>query len=111
MKAKLGTNSRKFRLCRWEKNSPVTQEEAEAHLNREGYPSFCWYDVPGVVYPRHWHASDECIWILKGEAQFIIEDQSYLLKNSDRIYISAGLPHQVKVSLSTSVTYLVGRKK
>lgn len=88
----------------------MTQEEAEAILHREGYESFCWYDVPGAHYRKHRHGCDECLWILKGEMHFESGDEIYKLKDGDRIYFPAGALHSVEVPLETSVTYLVGQK-
>ena len=100
----------KLRILRWEKASPVTQEEAEAILHKEGYESFCWYDVPGAQYRKHKHVCDECLWILKGEMHFEFDNHVYELKDGDRIYFSAGALHSVEVPSVSSVTYLVGQK-
>ena len=97
-------------VVRWEKQSPLTQEEAEARLHQEGYESYCWYDVPRVTYPKHQHGVDECIWILKGEIQFQAEGESYALKSGDRIYLPAQLAHTAVVA-TQGVTYLVGQKR
>ena len=101
----------KIRVLRWEKPSPVSQEEAEANLHKEGYESFCWYDVPGVQYPKHRHGLDECLWILRGEIHVTLDDQTYVLKAGDRIYLPAHTPHVAEVPNSNGVTYLVGQKK
>jgi uncharacterized cupin superfamily protein len=103
-------DSSKIRILKWEKPSPVTQEEAEAILHREGYQSFCWYDVPGAQYRKHQHADDECLWILRGEMHFHSNNQTHQLKDGDRIYFPAGTLHSVEVPLQNSVTYLVGKK-
>src|SRR5690242_2708167 len=98
-----------IRIIRWEKPTSITQEEAEAKLHREGYESFCWYDVPGVVYPKHRHECDECLWILNGEIHFQILEMEYVLKAGDRIYLPAQTPHIARVPQSGGVTYLVGQ--
>jgi mannose-6-phosphate isomerase-like protein (cupin superfamily) len=103
-------NKFNIRVVKWEKDSLITQEEAEARLQLEGYHSFCWYDVPGSSYPKHRHSYDECIWILKGEIHFIIEEMTFILKRGDRIYLPAKTPHIVQVPISNSVTYLIGQK-
>lgn len=87
-----------------------SEGEAEARIHQEGYESFRWYDVPGACYPNHRHACDECIWILKGEITFKIEDETHVLKAGDRIYIPAKTPHEVIVPDNAGVTYLVGQK-
>jgi quercetin dioxygenase-like cupin family protein len=84
-------------------------------LHQEGYDSFCWYDVPGASYPKHRHGHDECLWILKGEISFVLNEsegeKEYKLKAGDRIYLPARTPHTAKVPAQSSVTYLVGEKK
>lgn len=103
-------NAPLIRILKWEKTTPITQEEAEAILHREGYESFCWYDVPGAQYRQHKHSRDECLWILRGEMHFQIEEQTHKLKDGDRIYFPARTLHSVEVPLENSVTYLVGQK-
>ncbi|MGZ3688354.1 MAG: cupin domain-containing protein [Bdellovibrionota bacterium] len=106
---------RQFEVISWEKNAPLTQEEAEARLHQEGYESFCWYDVPGAAYPKHRHEYDECLWILKGEMDFTLlrdgKEELHHLKTGDRVYVPAQAGHIVKVPMSGTVTYLVGQRK
>ncbi len=104
-------NKDNIKILRWEKLSPLTQEEAEARLHQEGYQSFCWYDVPGVIYPKHKHTDDECIWVLRGVIQFAIQDENYVMESGDRIYLPANTPHTATVPPSQGVTFLVGQKK
>lgn len=94
-----------------EGKSPPSQEEAEAKLHQEGFDSYCWHDVPGTSYPRHQHAYDECLWILKGEITFDTKEGAYPLKPGDRLYIPAGTAHSAIVPSKQGVTYLVGQKK
>jgi quercetin dioxygenase-like cupin family protein len=101
----------KIKVLRWEKQTVLTQEEAEARLHQEGYQSFCWYDVPGAQYPKHKHNYDECLWILRGEMHFMSQDEAYTLKSGDRIYLPAQTPHTVKVPVEGGVTFLVGQKE
>lgn len=90
---------------------PVSQEEAEAKLHREGYESFCWYDVPGATYPPHRHEYDECLWILRGVLELEIDGQTHSLRTGDRIYLPARTPHTARVPSEAGVTYLVGQAK
>lgn len=87
-----------------------TEEEAEARLHLEGYESFRWYDVPGANYPKHRHGCDECIWVLKGEITFQVDDEHYTLKAGDRLYLPAKTAHTASVPDEAGVTYLVGQK-
>ncbi|MEK6578841.1 MAG: cupin domain-containing protein [Bdellovibrionota bacterium] len=93
-----------------ESKNPPTQEEAEAKLHQEGYESYCWHDVSGTLYPRHQHAYDECLWILKGEITFETKEAAFALKPGDRLYMPAGTAHSAKVTSKQGVTYLVGQK-
>jgi len=99
------------RTLAWTLPEPPTEEEAEARLRQEGYESFRWHDVPGSNYPRHRHDYDECLWILKGEMTFRIEDRDYVLKAGDRLYLPAGTPHTATVPAAGGVTYLVGQRR
>ena len=105
-----GSNKDKIRFIRWEKSTPLTQEEAEANLHKEGYESFCWYDVPGTEYPSHRHDYDECLWILRGEVRLVIHDHTYELNAGDKIYLPAKTTHSTKIPLTQGATYLVGQK-
>ena len=103
---------RKVRVVIWEdQQDPPSEIEAEAKLRQEGYDSFRWIDVPGSFYPRHRHNVHECIWVLKGEICFTVDDREFALKPGDRIYLPAGTPHEAKVPDEAAVTYLVGRRE
>ena len=91
--------------------TPLSAEEAEAKLHREGYECFHWYDVPGANYPQHQHQYDECLWLLKGELLIKTHEQLISLKAGDKIYLPAKLPHDLSVPTHSSATYLVGQKK
>lgn len=99
-----------MKLVHWNGPALPTEEEAEAKLHKEGYTSFKWYDVPGVTYPPHRHAKDECLWVLRGELVVEIEGQEFHLKPGDRFYLPAKTSHTARVPNSASVTYLVGQK-
>lgn len=106
----MSTND-EIQITPWTKAFPITQEEAEAHLHREGYTTFYWYDVPGASYPNHEHDRDECLWILKGELQITINNQRYNLKAGDKIYLPAHIKHVAEVPKTGGATYLIGQKK
>jgi len=99
-----------IKVIHLENDTPPTEEEAEARLRQEGYEPFRWTDVPGAQYPRHRHAYDECIWILKGEIVFNVEGKDYPLKAGDRIYLPERTPHTAIVPNIRMVTFLVGQK-
>ncbi len=105
-----------IRVLRAEKNQPLSEVEAEARLHQEGYESFRWHDVPGVVYPRHRHEQDECLWVLEGVLDIALTDapsQTIRLQPGDRIYLPARFPHRASTPADSSpngVTYLVGQK-
>jgi quercetin dioxygenase-like cupin family protein len=89
---------------------PPTEDEVQARLHREGYESFRWYDVPGVRYPRHRHAVDECIWVIRGRIRFLVETEAYDLGPGDRIYLPARTPHTAEVPATEGCTYVVGQR-
>ena len=103
---------RKNSAIPYEGKGPLTQEEAEARLHREGYETFCWYDVPGTNYPKHRHEYDECLWVLRGELRLNVQGVEQVLKTGDRMYLDARTPHLAQVPEGLEgVTYLVGQKK
>ena len=103
--------TKSIQVIKWTQPDLLSEQEAEARLHQEGFESFKWLDVPGVTYPHHHHAADECLWILKGEITFTVKDQEYPLQAGDRIYLPAGISHTAIVPKNASVTYLVGKKK
>jgi quercetin dioxygenase-like cupin family protein len=88
-----------------------TEQEAEAILSRDGYQSFRWNDVSGSAYPRHRHDYDECIWVLKGEIQFTIDGEEFLLCAGDRLFLPGKTYHTALVTGKDTATYLVGQKR
>ena len=100
-----------IQVIKWTQPNLLSEQEAEARLHQEGFENFKWQDVPGVTYPHHHHATDECLWILKGEITITAEEQRFPLKPGDRIYLPAGIEHTTTVPKSGTVTYLVGKKK
>jgi quercetin dioxygenase-like cupin family protein len=105
------------KVVRGESARALSEVEAEARLHQEGYESFRWHDVPGVTYPRHRHAQDECLWVLDGILEIELTHppvQKISLKPGDRIYIPAKAPHRAQIPSDDSnrqgVTYLVGQK-
>ena len=88
----------------------VSQQEAEALLRKEGFESFCWYDVPGSTYPHHSHPCDECLWLLKGQLTITVGEQAYALRPGDRLYLPKGVAHTAEVPKPASATYLIGQR-
>ncbi|HTL12976.1 MAG TPA: cupin domain-containing protein [Bdellovibrionota bacterium] len=99
-----------FRVVSWDRPHAPTEEEVEARLSQEGYHAFRWHDVPGASYPNHRHSRDECIWVLKGEIVFEINEQEIHLKSGDRLYLPSMKSHSAWVPESDGVTYVVGQK-
>lgn len=96
---------------RWERATPLTEEEAEARLHQEGYSCYRWYDVPGTSYPRHWHDVDEVIWVLSGEIHITVGSETLVIRKGDRLDLPAKLAHTAVVPESGGVTYVVGKKE
>lgn len=99
------------RFVKWQKIDAPTEQEAEAQLQQEGYEPFLWTDVPGSKYPRHKHQIDECIWLLKGEITFFVDEAEYSLRPGDRLYLPSHIHHQATVPENASATYLVGQRR
>lgn len=99
-----------LKVVPWTHAHPLSEQEAEALLRKEGYESFRWYDVPGASYPRHRHNKDECLWVIKGQLTLSANGTEYQLNPGDRLYLPSGTPHTASVPLAAGVTYLVGQK-
>lgn len=111
MPASTPKSSNEVRVVQWNKETAITEQEAEAILRKEGFLPFKWHDVPGSSYPLHRHDHDEWLWIIRGEMSFVIHDQEYTLKAGDRLFLPANTPHTAFVPAARSVTYLIGQRK
>lgn len=51
------------------------------------------YDFPNGITPWHWHKELECTVALKGSLTYLVNDQTYLLKEGDAIIVNSNRLH------------------
>jgi quercetin dioxygenase-like cupin family protein len=73
--------------------------------------AYCLLDVclaPGIGVPRHIHArEDETYYVLSGELQVEVGDQSFLLRSGDTLLAPRNIPHQLKNTGAAENRYLL----
>lgn len=99
-----------LRLERWNEAGRPDAKILRKRLEREGYSVSENTDQPGTRYEPHSHESDQTHWILSGEAEFVVENETYTLRAGDRDYLPANTEHSAAVVGSEPVRYLVGVK-
>jgi transcriptional regulator with XRE-family HTH domain len=78
------------------KNEGIRYELLSPGLDRELEMVFMCFDPGESSADRPLpHSGDECLVVLKGEANVTVADQAYVLSEGDSIYIDKGLAHQV----------------
>ncbi|MCY7527886.1 cupin domain-containing protein, partial [Bacillus pumilus] len=56
--------------------------------------------------PLHWHDEFQFVFILEGEAEFHINEETICLKEVDGVFINSGCLHMAKDANGTTCTYL-----
>ncbi|MCM3149639.1 AraC family transcriptional regulator [Bacillus pumilus] len=56
--------------------------------------------------PLHWHDEFQFVFILEGEAEFHINEETICLKEGDGVFINSGCLHMAKDANGTTCTYL-----
>lgn len=56
--------------------------------------------------PLHWHDEFQFVFILEGEAEFHINEETICLKEGDGVFINSGRLHMAKDANGTTCTYL-----
>jgi quercetin dioxygenase-like cupin family protein len=73
--------------------------------------AFCLLDVslaPGIGVPRHTHTrEDETYYVLSGELEVEVGDQSFLLRPGDTLLAPRNIPHQLKNTGTAENRYLL----
>jgi len=100
-----------IQVDRW---SEINQPDAgalKARLVDEGYSVFQWSDAPGTTYAPHSHSEDQSHWILTGQLELRVGNETYTLRAGDRDYLPANTMHAAFVPGDEAVTYLIGAKR
>jgi len=100
-----------IKVERW--NEPTAPDAADLRrrLQREGYSVFQWSDAAGTRYGAHSHPEDQSHWILSGELELRVGNETYTLRAGDRDYLAANTTHSAFVPGNGPVTYLIGAQR
>ena len=96
---------------RWSESTVPDAAELRRRLQSEGYSVFQWSDAPGTTYAAHSHPEDQSHWILSGQLELTVENETYTLSAGDRDYLAANTSHSAFVPGDKPVTYLIGAKR
>ena len=72
---------------RWSENHIPNPRELKSRLQSEGYSVFQWSDAPGTTYAPHSHPEDQSHWILSGQLELHVGNETYTLRAGDRDYL------------------------
>lgn len=100
-----------LRVERWNQHGQPVARELRQVLQSEGYDVSEWTDASGTVYPPHSHSEDQSHWIISGELEIEIDDQTYRLGTGDRDFLPANTKHAAFVPGDEPVRYLIGAKR
>lgn len=100
-----------IRVERWRESTAPDAADLRRRLQSEGYSAFQWSDAPGTTYPPHSHPEDQSHWILSGQLELRVGNDTYTLRAGDRDYLPANTTHSAFVPGVEAVTYLIGAKR
>ena len=100
-----------IKVEQWSESTPPDAVDLRRRLLSEGYSVFQWSDAPGTTYAPHSHSEDQSHWILTGQLELRVGNETYTLRAGDRDYLAANTIHSAFVSGDESVTYLIGAKR
>ncbi|HJZ79417.1 MAG TPA: cupin domain-containing protein [Pyrinomonadaceae bacterium] len=95
---------------RWHEDAAPNPAELKQRLESEGYSVFQWSDAPGTRYGAHAHAEDQSHWILSGELELRVGNETYTLRAGDRDFLPANTVHSAYVPGDQPVGYLIGAR-
>jgi quercetin dioxygenase-like cupin family protein len=96
---------------RWSELMPPDAADLRRRLQSEGYSVFQWTDAPGTTYAPHSHPEDQSHWILAGQLELSLDNETYTLRAGDRDYLPANTTHSAFVPGDEAVIYLIGAKR
>ena len=100
-----------LRVERWGKEPLPSASELRRKLEEEGYSVFEWSDAPGTHYGAHRHPEDQSHWIISGELELRVRDETYTLRAGDRDFLPANMVHSAFVAGPEPVRYLIGARR
>ena len=96
---------------RWNEDKKPNAKALRQRLQSEGYGVFEWTDPPGTRYGQHSHGEDQSHWIISGELELTVADETYTLRPGDRDFLPANTKHSAFVAGNEPVRYLIGSKR
>ena len=96
---------------RWSASTTPNAADLRRRLQSEGYSVFQWTDAPGTTYGPHAHPEDQSHWILAGELELTVGNETYTLRAGDRDFLPANIIHSAFVPGDEPVIYLIGAKQ
>jgi quercetin dioxygenase-like cupin family protein len=99
-----------IRIERWSESITPDEADLRQRLQSEGYSVFQWSDAPGTTYAAHSHPEDQSHWILAGQLELRVGNETYTLSAGDRDFLAANTTHSAFVPGDEAVTYLIGAK-
>jgi quercetin dioxygenase-like cupin family protein len=99
-----------IKVERWSESTTPDAADLRRRLQSEGYSVFQWSDAAGTHYGAHSHPEDQSHWILSGELELRVGDETYTLSAGDRDFLAANTTHSAFVPGDEPVTYLIGAK-
>jgi len=100
-----------IRVEPWSESTDPEAADLRRRLQSDGYSVFQWSDAPGTSYAPHSHPEDQSHWIIAGQLELRVENETYTLNPGDRDYLPANTTHSAFVPGDEPVTYLIGAKR
>jgi quercetin dioxygenase-like cupin family protein len=98
-----------LRLERWNPaDGPLTEKRLMRAMEFEGYDVLVYTYRAGTVFPEHRHAQAKCDAVLEGVLRVTADGQTFDLRQGDRLYVPAGMPHTAEVIGEKTVVSLDG---
>ncbi len=97
-----------FGFERWNEPGAPEAPALQRRLQAEGYAVTEWTDAPGTVYPLHSHVEDQSHWIISGQLELTVDNETYTLSPGDRDFMPANTFHAAFVPGNEPVQYLIG---
>ena len=88
-----------FRLVRWERATPPSENELRQIYAREGLSPYAWSNGPGDAYDAHTHGYHKVLYVVEGSITWILPEsgQEIEARPGDRLDLPRGTLHAALV--------------
>lgn len=94
---------------RWDPAAgPLQLSTLRTALEREGFTTAWWSEVPGKHVPQHEHPFPEARWVLSGFLRVFVGDDVVELGPGDRLDLPSGTKHGFEVVGLSPAIYVTG---